>query len=106
MKILPELPRKDFEMIMQISKTPLKQEVEEIWGRIGDRVYDESKDSDGTSSYYSPNIVKEDADFVNEFLKENNAMNLVWNTRLWKNKQNEYIIKIPSLRGHNMLQQF
>ena len=102
-KILPELTRDKFETVINVCKVEL---VDKIWDKVGDLVYDESKDRQalgfrdegGVSSYYSENVTRKDAELVKEFLMEKNLTDLHVNSRLWK-LNDVLIVKVASESG-------
>jgi len=87
-KILPELPRARFNLIVGAA---LNSTACRIWTQIGDDVYEEKvgtrldfPEENGRSSYYSPNVSKADAEFVKAALFAHSLTELHWNSRLFK----------------------
>lgn len=88
-KIFPEIAKDKFETVLNICKS---DRIDKIWEKIGSLVYDNSPskcslnfpDKGGVTSYYSSNIVSEDAELVKEFLMSKNLTDVHVNSRLWK----------------------
>ena len=102
-KILPEVQKEVFEQILSLSNS---DRISSIWSKIGELVYDTSpsksalgfKDKGGVSTYYSENVVSEDAELVKEFLTEKNITDMHVNSRLWK-AGNVLEVKVASSGG-------
>lgn len=88
-KILPEIDKEKFEAVLNVTGS---ERVDGIWSKIGEIVYDESpqtktldfSDKGGVTTYYSKNIVSDDALFVKEFLMAKNLTDVHVNSRLCK----------------------
>jgi len=98
-KFIPRLPKASFERIVKASGRP---EVERLFSECADRMYALSPESvlmlgyppSHCSTYYSANVVKEEIDLVQRFLESKNIN--VYNTRLFKNDQGEFVVKFAS----------
>lgn len=66
---------------------------EEPFARIGFR-----DENNGTTSYYSSNVTKENAKFIDEWCQELGISPL--NTRLIKTSDKEYLLLIASQQSH------
>lgn len=88
-KFFPEVPKEKFEEVLNLCKS---ERIDKIWEKIGNLVYDNSPeksslnfvDKGGVTSYYSGNIVSEEAELVKEFLMSKNLTDVHVNSRLWK----------------------
>lgn len=98
MKFIPRLPQSDFDKIIQSFD---HSKIRELYGKVKDDIYAATPNArlllgypaDGhVSGYYSQNISKEDVEFVQRFLEENNISAL--NTRLFKDNAGKYEVKI------------
>ncbi|KAK8810767.1 hypothetical protein WA158_007342 [Blastocystis sp. Blastoise] len=102
-KIFPALSRQQFEKILFASTAFEKENkfMTSIYNKIQDQLFDISNnvlrigiDNHGINTYYSPNVTRKDAEFIQQFLNENKIQ--AWNTRLWKLNDAEYELRLAS----------
>lgn len=104
-KIIPEITKERFEVVLTASGSSLAAE---IWEKIGEITYDYSAarqvlnfpDKGGVTAYYSSNVTSNDAEFVKRFLISKNLTDVHVNSRLWKLNENTLEVRIASLKNH------
>ncbi|XP_044598296.1 dipeptidyl peptidase 3 isoform X1 [Cotesia glomerata] len=114
-KIIPNLPKDKYELILKASKAYKKnsKELDDIWSKIKDNMYSlEGKvkslglGEKGITTYFSGNCTEEDAELVKEFMQSKNFE--AYNSRCFKTieyytesghkkERNVYEIKLASL---------
>ncbi|XP_022332710.2 dipeptidyl peptidase 3-like [Crassostrea virginica] len=90
-KIIPNLPKEKFEIILKSSK--VASEIQRLWQEISERVYSlEERQRElglgekGTTTYFSSNCNLEDAKVAQEFMSAKDIS--PYNTRLFKSSEN------------------
>jgi len=109
-KFVPELDPSDFKAFVRASENYAihKDVMEEIMNKIEREVYTEDEpfarlgfrdENNGTNSYYSSNITKDDAKMIDEWCQDLKISPL--NTRLFKLADKEYELRICSANVDN-----
>ena len=103
-KFVPQINKDKFWVLLTISPNFLSHSeiIKEIWVIIGNILWKETppykalgfKDEDGTTTYYSANIERKDAEFIKEFMEKNKLY--FENTRLFKTADGGFQIKVAS----------
>jgi dipeptidyl-peptidase-3 len=75
----------------------------ELWVKCADKIFSLAPNEkelalppNGISTYYSPNITKDDVDFVQDYLNENKIC--PENTRLWKLSDDVYELRYAAIK--------
>jgi len=99
-KFIPELDQAKFDTIVEQSNS---RNSKIIWSAIKSTVYDPNpgqlgfSDKGGSSSYYTPNVTEADTEMIKRFLASKGWTDAHINSRLWKNSDNQFEIKVASV---------
>jgi dipeptidyl-peptidase-3 len=98
-KFIPACDRAVFTKIVESAPND-KDAILRQYEQIADKIFSVSAGElglgfppNGTSSYYSPDITKEEIDAVDAFLTSKGME--CWNTRVWKSGDQHYTVRIP-----------
>lgn len=108
-KFVPQLPQESFLKIVKASSgyAQNQSELDNILDKIMREVYTEAEpfsrigfrdENNGTTSYYSSNVTKADAKFIDEWCQELDISPL--NTRLFKYGENNFELLITSVEAN------